>query len=229
MSSILAHNPVLKAGYLIVCEGMGDAYLIDCLLKHNQIDNCHVGCPSNVNVGGSGKDKIPEYLALLQTASALQKIPIDGILVVGDADKSHKQAVEALKQALVIAQFPAPTNAFQIEVFQHGGRPLRVALYVIPGPGRDGTLEHLLLEAAYGKSPAKQPCVEQFLDCIGRPKDASDNEIAKMSMSALVGASCRKNPWASSALVWKDKHNPVPIDSHSFDDLLDVLRKFSAT
>jgi hypothetical protein len=220
-------NNGIPSPFLIACEGFGDVSLIDVLLRQNQITNCRVGCPSRDSVGGEGKDKLPKYLAAVQAALRNRGQALTGILVVVDADTSRAAAFGAANAALEYGEFPMAPQPFTIY-----NLAVRVAVYLVPGEGRDGTLEHLLLEAAYGKNPKAAACIDRFLACINK-KSCFDkpvysaNQHAKMRMSSLVGASCKDNPWGSAAVIWSSEGNPVPKDSPAFSPLVDFLRQFS--
>jgi hypothetical protein len=212
----------IPSPFFIACEGMSDARLIDELLQHLGIENCRVGCPSRDSVGGEGKDSLPKYLANVQNVLQQRNTALEGILVIADADDSRETSFTAVKKALQFAEFPVPLKPFSIEELKP-----RAAVYLIPGEGRDGTLEHILLEAAFAKNNKLEGCINTFLECIGNV-DCTPNKDAKMRMSSLIGATCQDNPWASAAVIWSETHNPVPIDSPSFDHLSDFLRRFSA-
>jgi hypothetical protein len=205
---------------------MGDVYLVDELLQHHDITTCQVGCPSTDSVGGMGKDKIADYLGLIQSASSLQGASIDGLLIIGDADKSHTEAQQELSAAITTAGYPLPSKPFEFEVVEFNGKPVRVGMFIIPGKDRDGTLEHLLLDAVREKSSYKETCIDTLMACIGPPDNPSANQLAKMKVSILVGASCKRNAFASAGLALKDKNNPVPIDSASLNPLAEFLKLF---
>jgi len=120
--------------------------------------------------------------------------------------------------------YPTPQNPCSIEEFGNGQDVIKIGTYIIPGQGRDGTLEHLLLESI---EEPKRACVDHFIDCVGVPNDLTANELAKMKMSSLAGASCHKNPWASVAYMFSDKGNPVSVDNACFKELADFLTDFS--
>lgn len=204
--------------HLIACEGYGDLRLIDELLKHHHIANCNVGCPSR-DFGHDLGGFVKAIRALLDIRGKVLR----GILVVIDADESPAAAFTAACNALAGGGFPVPAKAFNVEELNP-----RVGVYVMPGNGRDGTLEHLLLDAAYANNVKAEDCVDKFLGCIGKPDKITANQDAKMRMSSLVGATCQENPWSSPAWIWKDKRNPVPINSPCFDPLVDLLKRFSA-
>jgi len=127
--------------FVVACEGYSDVGFISALLEHHNITNCCVGCPSREGTGGEGKDKLPEYLVGLKAALINYGTTIDGLLVVVDADTDQAGAFQAATRAMGEGIFPAPAAPFSIETI--GG--MRTAVYIIPGPGLDGTLEHLLL------------------------------------------------------------------------------------
>jgi hypothetical protein len=214
----------LSASRIIVCEGMGDVYLVNAILKHHKIASCQVGCPSTDGAGGGmGKEKIGAYLDAIKTAAKLSTLKIDGILVIGDADKSEAECVAELNAALVEGGYPTPVASHVVEDLYCDGEPIKIGVYMIPGSNRTGTLEHLLLDSI---DQRKKDCIDDFFSCVGIPTDLSPNELAKMKMSSLAAVSCRKNPWASVAYMFQDKGNPVSVASPCFKELSDLLTIF---
>jgi hypothetical protein len=225
MSSILPHEiNSIPQPFLVVCEGYGDVRFIDALLEFKKIRNCNVGCPSQKGGFGTGKDAIPSYLKAIQTAVLSKKALLQGILVIADADEDAADSFNLMVTALTSAKFSAPSAPFSIE-----GSPLRVSIFLMPGQGRNGCLEHILWDAAVGKTPTVEQCVKDFSVCTGgHIMAASSNFQAKMKMSAVVAAFCKDNPWASAGLMWSDAGNPVPIESTRFDEISTFLATFVA-
>jgi hypothetical protein len=216
---------VLARPFFIATEGMGDARLIDKLLQFRGIADCGVGCPSQKSAKGkTGKDAFPDYLLTVQIAKArAESVPLRGLLVVADADANAVSAFASIQAAMTNAKFPVPKRPFSIE-----GDPFRVGVYLLPGNGRTGTLEHLLLDAALAKFPKLQQCLDDFSACTGALRSAKPNQLAKMQMSALAAAFCEDNPWCSPNLMLCDRNNPSPIDSECFSDVCDFLGRFIA-
>ena len=204
---------------------MGDARLVDELLKFRGITNCSVGCPSRQSSKGkTGKDAFPDYFASIQVArSRVNSTRLLGLLVVADADTNAEKAFEAITVALELAEFPTPKDPFSIE-----GNDLRVAIYLLPGEGKTGTLEHLLLDAVFAKTSSLQKCLDDFSVCTGALRSSKLNNLAKMRMSALAAAFCEDNPWCSANTMWSDDQNPVPINSACFNDIGDFLKRFAS-
>jgi hypothetical protein len=216
---------VLPHPFFIATEGMGDAHFIEELLKFKGIANCSVGCPSRESAKGkTGKDAFPDYFASIQIARRrLNSTRLLGLLVVADADTTAEKAFKAITAALELAMFPTPKDPFSIE-----GNVFRVAIYLLPGEGRTGTLEHLLLDAAFAKAPNLQKCLDDFSTCTGALRSTKPNNLAKMRMSALAAAFCEDNPWCSANTMWSDDKNPVPINSACFNHIGDFLTRFAS-
>src|SRR5262249_30850629 len=149
-----------------------------------------------------------------------ESVALLGLLIVVDADLDPTAQFKMASEALEANGFPKPTKPFSIEV--HNG--LRVAVFIIPGKDRTGTLEHILVEAAFRKNPKMGKCLDEFADCTGVIPTATENQQAKMKMSSLAAAYCIGNPWASDAMLWHSKGNPVPIDSDLFHPLVDFIQ-----
>ncbi|MGA7078160.1 MAG: hypothetical protein WBP70_19265 [Terriglobales bacterium] len=120
---------------------------------------------------------------------------------------------------------PRPSEAFEVVQDDKG---VKVAVYLVPGKGDSGTLEHLLLRAVFATLPNLEKCLDEFSGCIKAPKAPNMNVEAKRKMSALSAMFCTENPWCSANLMWSDKGNPVPIDSPSFKHLWDFIAAFIA-
>jgi hypothetical protein len=215
---------VIPHPFLVICEGYSDAKFIAELIKHIGITNCNVGCPSRTGGHGDGKGAIPSYLEAVRASIEAGKAKLQGILVVVDADGNEEEIFTGIADGLEGAGFHRPSNSFRVE-----GDRVRSAIFLIPGEHRNGTLEHILWDAAVQKNPSVEGCVESFTKCMGDVlASCSENQRAKIKMSALVAASCKDNPWASCAMIWSDRGNPVPMDSDCFSHISDFLVNFTS-
>jgi hypothetical protein len=214
----------LPRPFFIVTEGIGDARFVDKLLEYKNITNCSVGCPTQQSVQGTGKDAFAKYFAAIQTArTRATSVPLRGLLVVADANGNADESFNAIVAALQGAAFPAPLHPFNV-----AGGAFKIAIYLVPGEGETGTIEHLLLRAVFGKTPSLAKCVDDFSTCTGGLKSTKPNMQAKMRMSALAATFCANNPWCSIAYMWSDPNNPVPISSPQFDALSNFVQNFAA-
>jgi hypothetical protein len=220
--------------FVVVCEGSGDARFVFELLKIRQIESCSVGFPNEMDSRGGGKDAIGRYIESIFTWFTIHAaFPLRGVLIVLDADDDPHSAFDLACKALRDAGLHAPKKAFARETVEpKEGNPVTVAVYLIPGllqngEQETGTLEDILLTAAFEKNPQFQGCLDEFIDCIGKTPELKSNKKAKMRLSALVGASFPSNPWASvDKLLASSKNDLVPIDSIHFKPLGDFLAEF---
>jgi len=209
--------------FLIVCEGISDARFLSRLLEYKNINTFNVGCPSSAGLGGSsGLDAISKYLLGIYSIT-VGKRTLRGILIIIDSDDEPSKRFSMMQKALKDAKFPAPTKPFKVEDYDS----FRVAVYLMPKEGDVGTLDKLLLDAALKKNPQMNKCLDNFCDCVGVVKSWTQNQQSKMRLSAMVAASCQKNPWASAAIMWSEKDCPVPIESNCFSEIVDFLQVFT--
>jgi hypothetical protein len=226
VGNILPHSPAsLPRPFVIVGEGYGDVCFVDELLTFHNISNCSVGCPSRqTEKKKNGRNELDNYLAgIAIVRTNKDSTPLAGILIILDADTDPDGQFELAVDALTENGFPSPKNPYVVEEYDG----FRVAAYLHPAKGRTGTLEHILLDAALKATPTFEKCLEAFADCTGAIPGATENQQAKMKLSALVGARCTENPWASDAMIWHSKGNPVPIQSDCFDALANFIKEFS--
>jgi hypothetical protein len=187
-----------------------------------------------MDAGSGGKDAIGRYIDSISNWFSLHsERPLQGILILIDADDDPRSAFGLACKALQDAGLHAPSRAFACETGESKeGNPVTVAVYLIPGPMQNGvqetgTLEDILLRAAFEKNPQFEGCLDAFIGCIGKAPELKSNKKAKMRLSALVGASFPSNPWASvDKLLASSKNDLVPIDSIHFKPLGDFLANF---
>lgn len=226
-SLILPKSPKeLPLPYLIICEGYGDAVFLDKLLRHHAINNCNIGCPNRDTCEGlPGANLLQQYVGAMEFLYRSQRPrTLKGVLLVVDEDGKPASQFALAKGALEYAGFaPLPDEAFTI----YEDNEMRVGVFIMPGEGRSGTLEHVLLDAALDGKPELLECLTKFGECTEIVPTGTANQQAKMKMSILVGAHCKENPWASPSMVWNDKGNPIPIASAAFNHIVEFVHGFA--
>lgn len=205
-----------ESPYVIVCEGFQDVGLICELLKHLSIVNCDVTYPKR-SEGGNGKEAIGIALSLLAG-----RPEVEGVLVVADSDSNQAQAFADV--CSVLGRFPAPPKAFS--VLKH--KAMRTGVFLLPGEGRTGALEHLLLEVVRGERPDIITQVETYRTDTEGARPWPDNKNAKMKMQCIIAATCKRNPYCSLAWVWEHDTIPLRIDSPVLKELSDFLVDFAS-
>lgn len=207
-----------ESPYVVVCEGFQDLGLICTLLKHLNINNCDVTYPKKIE-GGNGKDAICKMVTLLGGRPL-----VEGVLIVADADSNPAGAFKTLCQGM--DRFPVPKAPFVVEK----SRSMRSGVYLLPGSGKTGALEHLILEVIKSERPDLIACVETYRQCTAGKTAWSDNDDAKMKMQCIVAATCEKNPYCSLSWIWDSKYKQIPVDIASpvLKELSDFLVAFVA-
>ena len=212
--STLGTKPIL-----VICEGPSDCGLINALIRHHGFGKIHCLCPGERNIGPSGFAAIPQLLGALQTDSRWPDLA--GLFLVVDANGDPAgRALEAVK---IFQQIDLPIPA--TFTLHSEGSPSRAA-YLVPGQGKTGCLEDLLLDAIQNAAPQLISCVDSFAECVTYPSLWPANDRAKMRVHALMAACCVEEPATALSRVWNREGNPIPIGSPIFDDLVSWLRRF---
>lgn len=202
------------SGRVIVCEGFHETGLVCALLRHLNIDNCDVTFPKKKD----GKDGIADMVRLISA------IPhVTGIAIVRDADTNAQGAFEEACTAYE-APFDVPQQPFVVM----RGRHKTTGIFLMPGKDRTGTLEHLLLDAAFATHQPLAECIAALERCNQRSQNWAENKKAKMRMQCAVASFCEDDPQCSLGFIWhKGADNPLDIASPVFDELGGFLRAFS--
>lgn len=203
---------------VIICEGWQDASLICALLEHLDISNCDVTYPTKAE-GANGKTGIKNSLYLLSAHART----LNGVLVIGDADGNPELTFQELCDAFC-DPFKPPPQAHKL----HSGKHHKTAIYLIPGKGKTGALEHLLLEAVNNVNATGVHCIEQFRACVGTTADWSANKLAKMRLACYVASHCKNDPCCSPAYLWSSKNKLFDLSNTAFEELSEFLLSFSS-
>jgi hypothetical protein len=142
--------------------------------------------------------------------------------VIADADpdpqKSFKDVCGGFSHP-----FKAPAQCFVVS----DGKHHRTAVFLIPGNGKTGTLEHLFLEAITLANPTALGCVDAYRTCTNTTGQWSENKIGKMCLATYVAAHCENDPCCSPAFLWTSKNQVFLISSPAFQELTDFLVAFT--
>jgi len=208
----------------VACEGPGDCEFVRKLLEQYGLTGFDVGCPSDT-AGPAGKGGLRRHLEGLVGSTDAPKIR--SLAVIADNDDRPEASVKAVKAAL---------SGIGYDVADPPGilvADRRVGVYMIPGIGIPGTLEHLLLEAVFDAHANLRACVDEFCSCTVHPLGWSSNAQAKMRLQTLIAAHCEDNPGVPLRWIWAKERkwsggNPIPIESNRFSELVSFLRQFAS-
>lgn len=215
-----SENVTLTEPRLIICEGGSDKAFLEHLLGQQQMTGFQVECPREETVGAGGYSAIAKLLAALLANAGWKKLKALYVVVDANSDPQCRFSEVQTWLRRVGCQVAEPFRVAD-------GKPA-AGVFLVPGAGRTGTLEHLLLEAVFAAQPILERCVDDFSKCLVHPCSWPDNQRAKMRLHALIAGCCEKDPASSLAWVWGRKGNPIPIDSPSFAEMAEFLRQFLA-
>lgn len=208
---------------LVLCEGKRDASFVLHLAERRGINGIQIGFPDpagqvTVTSDAYGKGGFKKYLMDLRARSGFKNL--QHIVILRDRDDDEATAFEDVARQIAEAgKYEVPTALEQ----ETKGSPA-VVVRLIPDAATEGNLDVLLLRAI-GATHELSRCFGPYFDCCGL--DAVPiGEAAKIKLTTIVAASCRRNPSASLAFVWSQTGNPISLDSPVFDDLADFLRRF---
>jgi hypothetical protein len=207
-----------ESPYVIVCEGFQDMAFVCALLKYHGISNCDVTYPKKTD-GGNGQTGIKNVVSLLAGRAA----ELSGVFIVADADEDPAASFKEVAKAFV-DPFKPPESGFTI----HKTKKHRTGVFLIPGNGRSGALENLLLEAAITTNPNAMHCIEEFQRCCNTITDWPASKQAKMKFACYIASQCKNDPCCSPAYIWASKNKVLDIASPVFGELVALLKEFAA-
>ena len=198
MNRELNRDETLHAGpNIVVCEGYSDVRFVKQLLDVRQIGSFEIGCPTHAKDGvrGQGKNGMQEYLKAIRNATKSARVSLNTIAIVIDADGDPRESFADACRWLRAVEYPVP-NA-PLEWTGVSDTAPQIGVVVVPGTSgegqlREGTLEHLLIDAVSKTSPETYSCVEAFADCIHGSDKWSLNRNAKMRVHARTRDHRRK-------------------------------------
>ncbi|WP_019351052.1 DUF3226 domain-containing protein [Vibrio splendidus] len=179
----------------------------------------HKGLTDFKCIEAQGKDKLkPLFSVALQSAGIED---LEALIVIQDADNSHKAVIQSLQAMFRNNNLPAPKDHLELVSNEND---TKFGFYVMPGNADSGMLENLLLDSV-NDNPIK---IEADI-FIGRVFDlASENEhidapknIAKAKLHAYLSAQKEFKPNIGIAT----QKGYFDLNSHHFDSIEQFLRK----
>lgn len=209
----------LTQARLILCEGKSDASFIRRLLNERKLTGFQIGFPNQTTARAFGKDAFGSYLEFLKPRRGFNGLR--HLVVLADADENPESSLSSVQEHLRKAQFAAPDEVGRTNREQSPS----VTILMLPGPNSKGNLETLLLQAVQDHALAK--CFEEYRRCCGIdgwPIGAG----SKAMLTAIIAATCRKNPSCSLTWMWGQEGNPISLTHTAFDALVLALTDIAA-
>jgi len=204
---------------LVLCEGKRDASFVLHLAEQRGINGIQIGFPDPNTAAANGKDSFGKFLTRLRGRTGFKNLRHLVILRDRDNDDPDTAFRDVVRQITEAGKYLVPVALER----ESGGIP-GITVRLIPDTQTPGNLDVLLLSAIDAMHPLSH-CFGPYFDCCGL-EAIPIGDAAKIKLTTIVAASCRKNPSASLSFVWSQAGNPIPLESTKFDDLADFLRRF---
>lgn len=208
---------------LIIGEGSQDEAFLRHLLQNRNILGYQVGFPSPEDSSSGGRGGFGKVLSGLRVRPDFKNIR--AVVFVSDNDENPVASFSEINAQITEAgSFSVPTQP--LNVVQTADHPDLVA-FMLPSTNQIGCLETLCLPAALEAWPNLRPCIEEYSRCtdVGTwPK----SKQSKMQLRCLFSAACKTDPNTSLVYAWSRNPPLIPLEHHSFDQLVEFLRAFRA-
>ena len=199
----------------VVCEGPADVRLVRQLIRRENLDGFSVNF-------SQGYERFARHVRGLTTSSDWHKLK--RLLIIGDNDTQPAARWQNARRALMGEGLPAPDNPADIVDGEHE-RP-STGIFMMPSAHAFGALETLLVEAILQAHEGLAECLQRLDACPATDCDGWDAvKRAKMQFQTAIAITCRDDPSAGAAHIWSKTHNPIPVTSPVFDELVEFLRR----
>ncbi len=175
-----------------------------------------------------GRDDIRKKVKATITSTGFENVRSFGL--IRDSDSDPNGAIQSLSDALgeVWQNTPsagslAMTSAMKQDVAggKYEGKQFRLGMMLLPGEGKAGELEDLVLQALEGVPILD--CVSNYLACLGGLK-ISPKKQAKSKVQVYLAAGDKPN----ISLGVAAERKAIPLDSPVFDSLRNFLVAMAA-
>lgn len=188
---------------LLLVEGVRDERFFSCLLSH-------LGLDAQV-IPLEGKSNTRDRLGAVSTAPGFGEITALG--VVRDADISPENSFRSVTDALKAFGLPCPQKCVEPCT-----GPPRVAVLLLPGEGKPGSIEDLCLESVT-EDPA-MVCADKYFSCLREQGCDLPKHESKAKVQTFLASRPKSELWlgtAAEAGIW-------PWESPAFDEVKGFLR-----
>lgn len=212
---MINNNGDIATPWLVLCEGAGDRWFIDRLIKSRGI------APGKFTVrypNKGGRGDFGNYLAALQLDASFRS-NVKAILVVADNDDSPEDSFKLIRTQLEKVKFLAAPKQDRQVASTHG--LLHACIAMIPF-NNAGNLETLCLKAAYEKW-GLEGALNQYVEATPA-KGWGVTAQSKMRIQSLLAATCQVKPDVNLAQHGQlDEMYHIPVNHQSFDELAKFL------
>jgi hypothetical protein len=205
---------------ILVCEGKADYCFFQKIIDERVLQSFNV-IPAN---GFDGIERVLKGIRADQTSFMKMR----GILIAADSRDEPNATFSRVATMVRRAGYTVPNAPLEIAA----GMP-QIAVMLVPGPTRAGSLETLCIDAIIGDRAWLRDCVDAFLGC--GELDAlnwTPEKLSKARFCALVAATFRHDPSRAASLAFSaTERRGVPqmisTKARCFDEIEGWLGEFS--
>ena len=173
-------NTFMDIRATIVCEGVNDAEIISQLAKREKIDGIHA---EHMKGDSSRLASTLRTIAGRKMFGALPALAV-ALDANGDPAAALSTANGELREIVPLGDLPLEPE--KVREIDWNGRAFRVGVFIMPGGGKNGALEELILPSARSDH---MECVQSFRQCAREAaKDLPVEKESKKTVQALLSA-----------------------------------------
>jgi hypothetical protein len=195
-----------------LCEGKEDRLVIEALAKH-------AGLAGRLAISHcDGESLLRSSLSNLKVRSDFRRGEINRVLVTRDADTDFNGAWAAVRDSV--------RSAFAAELAAPGEwvdttDRVPIAGWIIPGPGQQGMIETLCLDASRGSAAKVFECLDPLMRCLEGIHGERPPEKVRFAVWTIIaqGTGVKKRLSLERAL----EHLPLDWDAEAFVSLKEIL------
>lgn len=203
-----AHTPKT----LVLCEGKEDMLVMQGLARQ-------AGLAGRLEFQDyEGETKLRPYLANLKVSPEYTRGEFTKILVTRDADKDFSSAWQSVADSIQTVFSNMPAKPGEWITFRYG---VQIAAWVIPGPGQNGMIETLCLDAARSNNPETFVCLDPFVECLGRMLGEPPHEKVRFALWTIIAQGKAAKDRLSIELALK--RISIPWEDEKFSGLRNLL------
>lgn len=163
----------LKHPILILVEGPSDKFFFECFCEKQNFENIDFICVE-------GKPNFSKQIKALKLSSNFDAV-VKSLGIIRDSDDNQVGSFQSIGDALRSAGMPVPSAPMEI-----AGEEIRVCSLLLPGNGRPGELEDLIIES--WKDDPVSECVDEYFKCVERKKRYLPRKLSKAKVQVYLGS-----------------------------------------
>ena len=194
---------------LLLVEGKDEEYFFQAFFRSFEITGIQIFTIE-------GKDNFSKYLSAISQMPDFAQVKKLG--VIRDADTSYENAFKSVRDAVKKCNLLIPLKTNQLE-----GENPAVGIFIMPGEGKSGALEDLLLESV--QNDRATPCVNNYFVCL---KENLSNWPPKNISKSWIHAFLSSRPDGTKRLGEAAHAGYWSFDNPAFDEIRHFIDLFKS-